>query len=115
MQMLDPILPLAHSMYNNKGVYALLLGSGVSRSAGRPAGWEIIQDLIRRLAKMEEGEPVSDPEAWYTQRFARPRTTASYWKGWPQHNSNVRPCCVRTSSPTRTNRTSLKQPQKGSS
>ena len=30
--MIDPILSLAVSVRNNKGVYALLLGSGISRS-----------------------------------------------------------------------------------
>ena len=32
--MIDPMLSLAMSMHANPGVYALLLGSGVSRSAG---------------------------------------------------------------------------------
>ena len=31
---IDPIISLAFAMQSNKGVYALLLGSGVSRSAG---------------------------------------------------------------------------------
>lgn len=34
----DPTTQLAFSMFENKGVYALLLGSGVSRSAGIPTG-----------------------------------------------------------------------------
>lgn len=40
--MIEPIDSLAFSMHGNKGVYALLLGSGVSRAARIPAGWEII-------------------------------------------------------------------------
>jgi hypothetical protein len=39
---------LAFSMSENPGVYAVLLGSGVSRSAGIPTGWEITLELIRR-------------------------------------------------------------------
>ncbi|MCC6363195.1 MAG: SIR2 family protein [Bryobacterales bacterium] len=63
--MLDPILRLAVAMQSSKGVYAPLLGSGVSRSAAIPTGWEVILDLIRKLAhaKGESCEP--DPEAWY--------------------------------------------------
>jgi hypothetical protein len=34
--MIDPILSLAVSVYHNKGVYSLLLGSGISRSSGIP-------------------------------------------------------------------------------
>ena len=49
---IDPITSLAFSVYENKGVYALLLGSGVSRSAFIPTGWEITLDLVRRVAKL---------------------------------------------------------------
>jgi len=41
---------IAFSVYSNKGVYALMLGSGISRSSGIPTGWEIVLDLIRKLA-----------------------------------------------------------------
>ena len=43
---MDKTLNLAFSMHNNPGVYALLLGSGISKSAGIPTGWEIKQRLI---------------------------------------------------------------------
>jgi len=36
------LLQLAFAIYNAPGVYALLLGSGVSRSAGIMTGWEIV-------------------------------------------------------------------------
>ena len=48
--MIDPIQSLAFSIQTNPGVYALLLGSGVSRSAGIPTGWEIVMDLLGKLA-----------------------------------------------------------------
>jgi hypothetical protein len=41
---------LAVAIYHNKGAYALLLGSGLSRSAGIPTGWELTLDLIRQIA-----------------------------------------------------------------
>jgi SIR2-like domain len=66
----DPILRLAVSLYHGKGAYALLLGSGVSRSAGIPTGWEIVLDLVRQLAaaygkQCGEGDEV----AWYLDNF----------------------------------------------
>jgi len=47
--MLDPINFLAFSVHSNREVYAVLLGSGVSRAAGIPAGWEITLELVRKV------------------------------------------------------------------
>ncbi len=66
-----PELSLAFSIYSGPGTYALLLGSGVSRAAGVPTGWEVTLDLVRKLA-VAEGENIDDPEAWYRERFGRP-------------------------------------------
>ena len=41
---------IAFALHENKGVFALLLGSGLSHAAGIPTGWEITLDLIRRVA-----------------------------------------------------------------
>lgn len=69
--MIDPIHSLAFSIQSNRGVYALLLGSGISRAAGIPTGWEITLDLVRKLAKLhgEECEPA--PERWYLAKFGK--------------------------------------------
>lgn len=58
--MIDPIHALAFSIQANPGVYALLLGSGVSRAAKIPTGWEITLDLVRKLANLH-GE-TADPD-----------------------------------------------------
>jgi hypothetical protein len=63
-------LSLALSIHGNPGVYALLLGSGVSRSAGVPTGWEVVLDLIRKLAHLRGESCEPDEETWYRQRFA---------------------------------------------
>ena len=63
--MLDPILRLALAIHSSKGVYALLLGSGVSRSSAIPTGWEVVVDLIRKLAVLKSESCDPDPEAWY--------------------------------------------------
>jgi hypothetical protein len=52
-------------------VQALLLGSGISRSAGIPTGWEITVDLIRRLGRAREAGDQADWPAWYQSTFNR--------------------------------------------
>ncbi|MCY3813535.1 MAG: SIR2 family protein [Gammaproteobacteria bacterium] len=56
---------LAFSIYQSPGVYALLLGSGMSRAAQIPTGWEITLDLVRRLAALDGVSSHSDWAAWY--------------------------------------------------
>lgn len=70
--MIDPILTLAHTVQSNRGVFAILLGSGVSRSAGIPTGWEVTLDLVRRLATLQNESPLSDLEAWYWKAYGHP-------------------------------------------
>jgi hypothetical protein len=67
--MIEPILSLALSVQANPGVYAILLGSGVSRAAGIPTGWEVVLDLIRRLARLRGEDPEPDPAEWYRVSF----------------------------------------------
>jgi hypothetical protein len=66
---IDPILSLAVTVESNPGAYALLLGSGVSRAAGVPTGWEVTLDLVGRVAAAAKQDAGADPEAWYTARF----------------------------------------------
>lgn len=67
---MDQTINVAHSMHTNPGVYALLLGSGVSRSAGIPTGWEVTIDLIKRLAVMDGQSETEDLEAWYRTKYS---------------------------------------------
>lgn len=67
--MIEPILSLAFGMHSIKGAYALLLGSGVSRSAGIPTGWEVVLDLIRKVAQLSGQDCEPDPAAWYKAAF----------------------------------------------
>jgi hypothetical protein len=64
----DPLTQLAFSVYENKGVFAVLLGSGLSRAAEIPTGWEITLDLIRRVALAQGVEEQRDWAAWYRER-----------------------------------------------
>lgn len=68
---IDPIVSLALSIHAHKGVYALLLGSGISRAAGVPTGWDIVKDLARRLARLEGNDPGGEIEEWYQSKFGK--------------------------------------------
>ena len=63
---------LATGVHAKPGIYALLLGSGVSTGAGIPTGWGVVQELVRRAAAAHDpGDPgaadaaAADPEAWW--------------------------------------------------
>ena len=60
---------VSHSIYNNKGAFALLLGSGVSSSAGIPTAGEIALDLIGQIAVLEDANCEPSPEEWFFKRF----------------------------------------------
>lgn len=60
---------LAFSVVENPGVYALLLGSGISRAAEIPTGWDITLDLVRRVAVAEGVTDRPDWAAWYREHF----------------------------------------------
>ena len=67
--MMDPLQSLTFSVQANPGVYALLLGSGVSRSADIPTGWEVVRDLLGKLAASTGETPETDLEAWYLEKY----------------------------------------------
>ena len=69
--MIDPVHALAFSVQSNRGVYALLLGSGVSRASGIPTGWEITIDLVRKLAALHGDDPDPTPESWYHEKYGK--------------------------------------------
>ena len=66
----DPLTRLAFSIYGSPGVYALLVGSGLSRGAEIPTGWEVTLDLVRRLALAQGESDQSDWVTWYRKNFA---------------------------------------------
>lgn len=74
---MDPIITLASTVQANKGVYAVLLGSGVSTSASILTGWGVVLDMIRRCAAADGVELANDEPtlvAWYRERFDREPT-----------------------------------------
>ncbi|MDL2277147.1 SIR2 family protein [Parabacteroides sp. OttesenSCG-928-G07] len=63
------ITTISFSVFSNKGVYALLLGSGISKKSGIPTGWDIVIDLIKKLAKINKEECASNPEEWFIKKY----------------------------------------------
>ena len=67
--MVDNEMALTFSVRNNPGVYALLVGSGISRGAEIPTGWDVIKDLIRRVAEAKGEDPEPEPTEWYREEY----------------------------------------------
>lgn len=69
--MIDPLVRLSFAIQGNKGVYAMLLGSGVSRSAGIPTGWEVVLDLSRKLAAAHGEDMGKDAAEWFRKKYGK--------------------------------------------
>ena len=69
--MITPTESLVFSMHANPGVYAVLAGSGVSRAAKIPTGWEITLDLVKRLAAVHRQPCEPGPDEWYRNTFGK--------------------------------------------
>jgi len=67
--MIDPQVSLALALRSTPGAYAALIGSGVSVGAGIPTGWQVVLDLISKLAGVLGEDPGADLAAWYQKRF----------------------------------------------
>ena len=67
--MIDPTVRISLALHGKKGAYGVLLGSEVSAAAGIPTGWQIVSDLITKVAKLEGAEVGDDAVAWYKQRY----------------------------------------------
>ena len=68
---IEKLTTLAFSMYSNKGAYALLLGSGISRSAHIPTGWEVETALIEQLAASKKDIIKDNPHQWFKERYEK--------------------------------------------
>lgn len=68
---LPPFDALALSLHHSPGVHAILVGSGLSRAAGIPTGWEITLDMIRRLATLDGISDLDDWPKWYRDKYGK--------------------------------------------
>ena len=63
------LLGVARNLAN--GFPARLLGSGISKSAGIPTGWDITLDLITKLAAARVQEVNENPENWFAEEYGK--------------------------------------------
>ncbi len=68
---IEKLTTLAFSVYSNKGAYALLLGSGISRSAHIPTGWEVETNLIKQLAVSTKEMINTDAHQWFKEKYEK--------------------------------------------
>lgn len=71
---LDPRISLASAVDAQPGVYALLIGSGVSTGVGIPTGWGVVEALVRKVAAASGAGALEDidPETWWRETFPVP-------------------------------------------
>lgn len=75
--MIDANISLSMAVHARKGVYALLVGSGVSRAAQIPTGYEVMIDLVEQAARLSDGEAPTDPEHWFREHHGENPTYSS--------------------------------------
>jgi hypothetical protein len=66
----DPLVALASTLDAGLATMAVLLGSGVSRAAQIPTGYDVVVDLIRRVVAAS-GEDPDGPVAWWVEGHGR--------------------------------------------
>ena len=66
---IEPLVQAAFGIQSAPGVYALLLGSGVSRASGIKTGWEVLEDLCEKLAAAQGEKTRRKPTEWYRRKF----------------------------------------------
>ncbi len=68
---LDPIVSLSVALAEAPGTCAFFLGSGVSRDAGVPTGWQVMREGLRKLQQLDatSAEPLDDDalDAWLAE------------------------------------------------
>ncbi|MEM9202778.1 MAG: SIR2 family protein [Actinomycetota bacterium] len=69
---IDETTGLAFALNSQPGVFAVLIGSGVSRAADIPTGWGMTLNLVERLAAAEGAEAAGNPEGWYEAQYEEP-------------------------------------------
>lgn len=69
--LIEPSMALALNVHSSPGVYALLLGAGISIASGVKTGWGVMEDLVGKMAAVRDpNDPdacataIADPEKW---------------------------------------------------
>jgi hypothetical protein len=67
---LDPRVALSGALFDSPGVYAVFAGSGLSSNAGIKTGYQVVEELVRRVAASEGVDldaTGTDPAEWWEE------------------------------------------------
>jgi hypothetical protein len=77
--LIEPAMAMALNVHSSPGVYALLLGAGISIASGVKTGWGVVQDIVGKVAAVRDpdnpgarAEAVADPEKWWEANTSEP-------------------------------------------
>jgi hypothetical protein len=71
---IDRFVVLAASLHYDRGAYAVLVGSGMSTTAGIPTGWDLTKELAGLEARRQNGRIPDKIEAWWAANKRVPLT-----------------------------------------
>lgn len=66
-----PVHQLAVALQSSPKLFACFLGSGISRAAGIPTGWQIVCELVEQHAEQlgQSAAAHADPAGWYAAKY----------------------------------------------
>ncbi|GAA4339742.1 hypothetical protein GCM10023086_74960 [Streptomyces venetus] len=77
--LIEPAMAMALNVHSSPGVYALLLGAGISIASGVKTGWGVVQDIVGKVAAVRDpdnpdarAEAAADPEKWWEANTSEP-------------------------------------------
>ncbi|MFE9813223.1 SIR2 family protein [Streptomyces sp. NPDC005548] len=77
--LIEPSMTLALNVHSSPGVYALLLGAGISLASGVKTGWGVVEDLVGKVAAVRDPDDpeartaaMEDPEKWWETSCSEP-------------------------------------------
>ncbi|MFE1439836.1 SIR2 family protein [Streptomyces sp. NPDC058739] len=77
--LIEPPMAMALNVHSSPGVYALLLGAGISIASGVKTGWGVVQDIVGKVAAVRDpdspdarAEAMADPDKWWEANTTEP-------------------------------------------
>ncbi len=77
--LIEPEMAMALNVHSSPGVYALLLGAGISIASGVKTGWGVVEDIVGKVAAVRDpdnpgarAEAAADPEKWWETNTSEP-------------------------------------------
>jgi hypothetical protein len=77
--LIEPPMAMAMNVHSGPGVYALLLGAGISTASGVKTGWGVVADIVGKVAAVRHlddpdarATAMADPETWWQANTSEP-------------------------------------------